>query len=119
MSTRSKHLQNHFLLERLAIKYGDNDGQELLDIARELLSLILVLYTNLDRFLGRHHNFEWLVSPPLPVLFHTDLTSSPCIPLTGNLTDRLLRGPRLLHPLLRAPQTMGNSQLIETTPPPL
>jgi hypothetical protein len=62
LSCRSKYLQNLFLLERLAIKHGAADGQTLLDIAREMLSLILLLYTNRDRFLGDHHNFEWLVS---------------------------------------------------------
>lgn len=62
LSCRSKYLQNLFLIERLAIKYGESDSQTLLDIAREMLSLTLLLYTNRDRFLGDHHNFEWLVS---------------------------------------------------------
>jgi hypothetical protein len=62
LSCRLKYLQNLFLLERLAIKHGASDGQTLLDIAREMLSLILLLYTNRDRFLEDHQNFEWLVS---------------------------------------------------------
>jgi hypothetical protein len=62
LSCRSKYLQNLFLMERLAIKYGEADGQTLLDIAREMLSLTLLLYTNRDRFHGDHYNFEWLVS---------------------------------------------------------
>jgi hypothetical protein len=61
MSVRTRYLQNHFLLERLAIKYGQTDGQALIDIAREILSLT-VLYTQRDRFLGYQLNFEWIVS---------------------------------------------------------
>lgn len=62
LSCRLKYLQNLFLIERLAIKHGEADGQTLLDIAREMLSLTLLLYTNRDRFLGDHYNFEWMVS---------------------------------------------------------
>jgi hypothetical protein len=62
MSVRTRYLQNHFLLERLAIKYGQTDGQALIDIARETLSLTVLLYTQRDRFLGHQHNFEWIVS---------------------------------------------------------
>jgi hypothetical protein len=119
MYIRTKYLQNHFLLERLAIKHGQADGQALVDIARESLSLTLVLYTNRDQCPNRHHNYEWMVS----TFFH-----SPCCRAvdvgrkrsestickikespTEMMIDRVLRRTSQRSPLLRTPQAIQKS----------
>jgi hypothetical protein len=58
---RLKHLQNLFLIERLAFKFKQTDGQALLDIARETVSLILVIWSQRDRFFMYSYHFEWMV----------------------------------------------------------
>lgn len=60
--TRLEHLQNLFLLERLLLKHGHSDAQELIDISREMLRLTSRVWKESDRLTGLHGDFEWLVS---------------------------------------------------------
>lgn len=62
ISVRNRYLQNCFLIERLLQKAGYSEGQELLDIARESLAVVLISYNHRDRFVDQHHDFEWIVS---------------------------------------------------------
>lgn len=55
------HLQNHFLLERLALKWGQTDTHALVDISREILQLTIILWTQRDRFQAKRYNLEWMV----------------------------------------------------------
>lgn len=57
-----RHIQNLFLIECLLQKSGYANGQGLLDIARENLSMVLVIYRHRDRFLEQHFGAEWIVS---------------------------------------------------------
>jgi len=63
--TKMDNLQILFLLERLLIKYGRADGQELLDTASELLCLKLVFWKQRDRFLELQGINEFFVSSSL------------------------------------------------------
>ena len=59
---RLGYLQNLFILERLLLKDGRTNGQELIDVAKEMLSLTLLIFKHPDRFTGFQSDFEWLVS---------------------------------------------------------
>ena len=74
------HQQNHFLLERLALKYGQVGNQVLIDISREILYLTTVLWTQRDHFQGKRYNLEWMVRLLLTVLLasETDISPRPC-----------------------------------------
>lgn len=79
---RLRHLQNRFLLERMAIKHGKKNGQDLLDVSKESMSLVLMIWTHRDRFVGRHYSYDWMVGlsqPPLicKVLTHAISRFSP------------------------------------------
>jgi hypothetical protein len=63
--TRLEYLQNLFLLERLLIKHGHANAQELIDISGEMLRLTLSIWKERDRLLGLHGDFEWLASHTL------------------------------------------------------
>jgi hypothetical protein len=66
VSLRSRHLLNHFLFEKLLKKCGETDGQALVDVARELMSLTLLVWTQSDRFVGYHFDYEWIVKKLQP-----------------------------------------------------
>lgn len=55
------HLQNHFLLERLALKCGQIDNGALIDMSCEILHLTSIAWTGRDDFQARRYNFEWIV----------------------------------------------------------
>ena len=54
-------LLNIFHLERLLVRYGRSDGQGLLDVAKEMLSLKLVFWKQRDRLVGMQSAFEFIV----------------------------------------------------------
>jgi hypothetical protein len=60
--THLEHLENLFLLERLLIKHGGGNMQDLIDISCEMLDLTLVWWKHSNRFAGMHSDLEWLVS---------------------------------------------------------
>lgn len=55
-------LQNDFFLYRLLIRKGSPDEGSLLAISFEMVSLVLNLWTHIDRFGRSRPDFEWLVS---------------------------------------------------------
>lgn len=59
--TRLEHLENLFLLERLLIKHGGGNMQDLIDISCDMLDLTLVWWKHSNRFAGMHSDLEWLV----------------------------------------------------------
>ena len=73
---RLGHLQNLFLLERLLVKCGDTSGQDLLDIAKEMLGLIVGIFKHRDCFRGLETDFEWLVRDLPPVSISISILSS-------------------------------------------
>ncbi|KAI9744750.1 MAG: hypothetical protein M1818_001675 [Claussenomyces sp. TS43310] len=60
MSVRIRHLLNMFLIDQFLSKFGATDGQVLLDTSREQLALILVLWTERDRFTSHWFDYEWI-----------------------------------------------------------
>jgi hypothetical protein len=54
-------LQNEFLLGRLSVRKGMPDDGTLLSTSFELVSLIVGLWTHMDRFAHVKITFEWLV----------------------------------------------------------
>jgi hypothetical protein len=55
-------LQNDFFLYRLLIRTGRPDEGSLLATSFQLVSLVLTLWTNMDRFAEMRPDFAWLVS---------------------------------------------------------
>lgn len=54
-------LQNDFFLYRLLARKGHRDEGCLLATSFQLVSLVLILWTHLDRFAKMRPDFEWLV----------------------------------------------------------
>ncbi|KAL5316827.1 hypothetical protein ACEPPN_015878 [Leptodophora sp. 'Broadleaf-Isolate-01'] len=54
-------LEHRLLLERLAHKEGFLDGQSMVDCAREMLELTVLLWVQRDRFTEHHHDFDWML----------------------------------------------------------
>lgn len=59
---RLGYLDNLFILERLISKQGHSNGQEVLDVGREMLHLTINAFKHQDRFHGIQSDFEWIVS---------------------------------------------------------
>ena len=49
------------MVERLAYKQGDLDGQSMVDCAREMLELTVLLWVQRDRFVEHHHDYDWML----------------------------------------------------------
>ncbi|KAF4448506.1 hypothetical protein F53441_8092 [Fusarium austroafricanum] len=58
---RLEHLQNLFFVERLLLRLGHTDGNRLLPISFEMVTLTLLFWTHQDRFSGMRRDFEWLL----------------------------------------------------------
>ncbi|KAL2061076.1 hypothetical protein VTL71DRAFT_9128, partial [Oculimacula yallundae] len=54
-------LEYRLLLERLAHKEGFLSGQSMVDCAREMLELTVLLWVQRDRFTEHHHDFDWML----------------------------------------------------------
>ena len=54
-------LEHRLLLERLAHKQGALDGQSMVDCAREMLELTVLLWVQRDRFVEHHHDYDWML----------------------------------------------------------
>lgn len=55
-------LQNDFFLYRLLLRKGQPDEGNLLATSFEMVSMVLNLWTHMDRFGRMRPDFEWLVS---------------------------------------------------------
>ena len=58
LSVRLKMLEHRLLLERLAYKRGLQDGQSLVNCAREMLELTVLIWVQRDRFVEYHHDYD-------------------------------------------------------------
>ncbi|KUI62438.1 hypothetical protein VP1G_09553 [Cytospora mali] len=56
-----EHLQNLFFISRLLVQWGYDDHAELLKVSFEMVAATLVFWTHMDRLVGLHGDFEWLV----------------------------------------------------------
>jgi hypothetical protein len=54
-------LEHRLLLERLAHKHHVLDGQSMVDCAREMLELTVLLWVQRDRFQEFHHDYDWML----------------------------------------------------------
>ncbi|KAH8664248.1 hypothetical protein BX600DRAFT_296113 [Xylariales sp. PMI_506] len=54
-------VQNEFFLERILSRKGATDGEALLAASFELVSLVLNLWTHMDKFRKEHKDFEWVL----------------------------------------------------------
>lgn len=61
LSMRLHMLELRLLLERLAYKQGLLDGQSMVNCAREMLELTVLIWVQRDRFVEHHHDYD--VSP--------------------------------------------------------
>ncbi|KUJ12384.1 uncharacterized protein LY89DRAFT_738173 [Mollisia scopiformis] len=90
LTLRLMMLEHRLLIERLAFKQNILDGQSMVDCAREMLDLSVLIWVQRDRFIEHHHNYDWMLM---------------CrgIPASGVLCVELLKqtkqpqGTRMLH----------------------
>ncbi|KAG0649512.1 hypothetical protein D0Z07_4338 [Hyphodiscus hymeniophilus] len=54
-------LEHQLLLERLAYKQGLYDGQSMVDCAREMLELTVLIWVQRDRFSEHHCDYDWML----------------------------------------------------------
>lgn len=54
-------LEHRLILERLAHKQGVQDGQTMIDCAREMLELVVLLWVQRDRFVEKHCDYDWML----------------------------------------------------------
>lgn len=62
MFGRLDYLRIHFLLERLCVERSSESKQSLLDVSREIVDLVVYIWLSRDRSVGRHHDFDYIVS---------------------------------------------------------
>lgn len=58
---RLSPLEYKLLLERLAYKQGLSNGQSMVDCAREMLELIVLIWVQRDRFVEHHSDYDWML----------------------------------------------------------
>jgi hypothetical protein len=61
LNIRLIRLEHQLLLERLAYKQGLYDGQSMVDCAREMLELTVLIWVQRDRFVEHHHDYDWML----------------------------------------------------------
>ncbi len=58
-------LEHRLLLERLAHKQGILDGQSMVDCAREMLELTVLVWVQRDRFVEHHCDYDVRITSSL------------------------------------------------------
>lgn len=58
LGLRLHMLEHRLLLERLAYKQGLLDGQSMVNCAREMLELTVLVWVQRDRFVEHHHDYD-------------------------------------------------------------
>jgi hypothetical protein len=61
LTVRLVMLEHRLLLERLGHKHGILSGQSMVDCAREMLELTVLLWVQRDRFPEWHHDYDWML----------------------------------------------------------
>lgn len=64
---RLDYLKNIFLLDRLLLKRGHCLDRGLVAVSFDIVSMVLLLWTDRERFIEEKMDFEWLVCAPFPV----------------------------------------------------
>jgi hypothetical protein len=85
-------LEHRLLLERLAHKQSALSGQSMIDCAREMLELTVLLWVQRDRFVEHHHDYDWML-----MCWGVPSSGVLCVELlkqTKNPTGNTLRVPR-------------------------
>lgn len=70
-------LEHRLLLERLAFKQDILDGQSMVDCAREMLELTVLIWVQRDRFIEHHHDYDWMLM--VGDLLGTQISSFKCL----------------------------------------
>lgn len=58
VTLRLQTLELKLLLDRMAYKYNLQNGQVMVDCAREMLELLVTLWVQRDRFIVHHHDYD-------------------------------------------------------------
>jgi hypothetical protein len=64
--TRLDYLKNLFLLDRLLLRRGHYLDATLVSVSVELVSMVVLLWTDRERFMQDKDDFEWMVSRVTP-----------------------------------------------------
>jgi len=62
MFMRLDYLRMQFLLERLSVERGGESKQKLVDLAREIVDMIVFLWLERDRTGNRYYDYDYIVS---------------------------------------------------------
>jgi hypothetical protein len=97
LTLRLTFLEYRLLLERLGHKQNILDGQSMVDCAREILELVVLVWVQRDRFVENQHDFDWMLM---------------CwgVPSSGVLCVELLK--QLKHPQLPGPK-IARSEVVQ------
>ena len=55
------YLQNEFLIDRVAIARGFENGQGLVDTAMEMIDIAMIFWIKRDQLMRFSHGFDWIV----------------------------------------------------------
>jgi hypothetical protein len=66
---KADFLRIQFPLERLSSERGGESKQKLVDVAREMLDMIIFLWLERDRTSHRHYDYDYVVSDHLTTFF--------------------------------------------------
>ncbi|PYH92282.1 FAD dependent oxidoreductase superfamily [Aspergillus ellipticus CBS 707.79] len=95
-------LQCHFLLQRLLVSRQLSGGQDLVTVAQETMSIILLLWQHRDQLQDVNHAFDWIAV-------------SSGVPCAGILCLELLRASHLTpQPSGYAPVQLSRSEVIQS-----
>ncbi|CAG8982274.1 hypothetical protein HYALB_00004508 [Hymenoscyphus albidus] len=90
LNIRLTFLEHRLLLERLAHKQNIFDGQSMVDCAREMLELVVLIWVQRDRFVEHQHDFDWML-----MCWGVPASGVLCVELLKQLKHPQLPGPRL------------------------
>jgi hypothetical protein len=62
MFMRLDYLRMNFLLERLSAERGGEGRQKLVDVAREILDMVVFLWLERDRSGRRYYDYDYIIS---------------------------------------------------------
>ncbi|RDW67611.1 hypothetical protein BP6252_09007 [Coleophoma cylindrospora] len=94
-------LQCHFLLQRLSVSRGFVSGQKLLDVAVQMMNVVLSLWLNRDELIHFNFAFDWVV-----VCYG--------IPCAGVLCVELLKTAKAHSESERPPLSFSKSDVIQS-----
>lgn len=58
---RLDYIRIHFLLERLATERGGESKKNLLEVAKEIVDLVVFLWLQRDRSINRHYDYDYII----------------------------------------------------------